>query len=87
VTLGMPVLLATNVNTSNQNVEQFMKLVRDGTAEIARTFYRAGFITDKTSRLGISMPLHPGAENFYARIRQQQAQQPGTHKEPDDENE
>ena len=87
VTLGMPVLLATNVNTSNQDVEQFMKLIRDGTAEIARTFYRAGFITDKTSRLGISMPLHPGAENFYARIRQQQAQQPGTHKEPDDENE
>jgi TRAP transporter TAXI family solute receptor len=80
VTLGMPALLATNINTSNEDVEQFMKLIRDGSAEIARTFYRAGFITDKTSRLGISMPLHPGAENFYARIRQQQAQQPGTDK-------
>ena len=80
VTLGMPALLATNINTSNEAVEQFMKLIRDGSAEIARTFYRAGFITDKTSRLGISLPLHPGAENFYARIRQQQAQQPGTTK-------
>jgi hypothetical protein len=80
VTLGMPALLATNINTSNEAVEQFMKLIRDGTAEISRTFYRAGFISDKTSMLGISMPLHPGAENFYARTRLQQAAQPGTSK-------
>jgi len=80
-TLGLAALLATNVNTLDKDVEQFMKLMRDGTGEIARTFYRAGFITDKTSRLGISMPLHPGAENFYARIRQEQAQQSSTTNE------
>jgi len=81
VTLGMSALLATNVNTPDEDVEQFMKLLRDGTGEIARTFYRAGFITDKTSRLGISMPLHPGAEKFYARIQQEQAQTTGTTSE------
>jgi TRAP transporter TAXI family solute receptor len=68
LTLGMAALLATNVNTSNEDVAQFMKLMRDGTGEIARTFYGAGFITDETSRLGISMPLHPGAEEFYKEI-------------------
>jgi len=67
-TLGMAALLATNINTSNEDVEQFMTLLRDGSEEIARTFFRAGFITDKTSRLGISMPLHPGAEKFYKEI-------------------
>ena len=45
-----------------------MKLIRDGTGEISRTFYSAGFITDKTSRLGISMPLHPGAIKFYKEL-------------------
>ena len=68
VTLGMAALLATNVNISDEDVKQFMKLLRDGTGEIARTFYSAGFITDKTSRLGISMPLHPGAIKFYKNI-------------------
>ena len=68
MTLGMAALLATNVNIADEDVEQFMKLLRDGTGEIARTFYSAGFITDKTSRLGISMPLHPGAIKFYKKI-------------------
>jgi TRAP transporter TAXI family solute receptor len=68
VTLGMAALLATNVNIPDKDVEQFMKLLRDGTGEIARTFYSAGFITDKTSRLGISMPLHPGAIKFYKEL-------------------
>ena len=68
VTLGMAALLATNVNISDEDVKQLMKLIRDGTGEIARTFYSAGFITDKTSRLGISMPLHPGAIKFYKNI-------------------
>ena len=71
VTLGMAALLATNVNISDEDVEQFMKLMRDGTGEIARTFYSAGFITDKTSRLGISMPLHPGAIKFYKELSDQ----------------
>ena len=82
-TLGMAALLATNVHIADEDVEQFMKLMRDGTGEIARTFYSAGFITDKTSRLGISMPLHPGAEKFYTRIRQEQVQEPGTNTESD----
>ena len=85
LTLAMAALLATNVNTSNEDVAQFMTLLRDGTGEIARTFYRAGFITDKTSRLGISMPLHPGAEKFYARIRQEQKS--GTHNEAEKDGE
>ena len=68
MTLGMSALLATNVNIPDKDVEQFMKLMRDGTGEITRTFYSAGFITDKTSRLGISMPLHPGAIKFYKEL-------------------
>ena len=73
VTLGMAALLATNVNIADEDVELFMKLMRDGTGEIARTFYSAGFITDKTSRLGISMPLHPGAIKFYKELSDSRA--------------
>jgi len=50
-----------------------MKLMQEGTEEIAKTFYQAGFITHKTVRLGISMPLHPAAKRYYEQFQKQQA--------------
>jgi len=72
VTIGMAVLLATSVHTPDDVVLQVMNLMREGTAEIAQSFYRAGFINYKTARLGISMPLHPAAKKYYADFRQKQ---------------
>ncbi len=72
LTLGMTALLATSKHTQDEVVEKYMQLMSDGAEEIAQTFYRAGFISNKTARLGISMPLHPAAEKFYEQIQQQQ---------------
>ena len=74
LTLGMAALLTTNVNTKDEVVQQFMALTVDGADEIAQTFYRAGFITYKTARLGISMPLHPAAKKFYKHYKEQVAE-------------
>ena len=74
LTLGMTALLTTSKYTPDKIVEQFMQLMSDGTEEIAQTFYRAGFISYKTARLGISMPLHPAAQRYYERIQQQEQQ-------------
>ncbi len=68
LTLGMAALLTTSINTPEKIVRRVMQLIRDGSEEISRSFYRAGFITDKTVRLGISMPLHPGAKKFYEEL-------------------
>jgi TRAP transporter TAXI family solute receptor len=80
-TLGVSALLITSVNTPDEIVEQYMKLMQEGSEEIAQTFYRAGFITRKTVRLGISMPLHPAAKKYYDDFQQQLEQASGEQKE------
>jgi len=82
LTLGMAALLTTNVNTPDKDVEQYMKLMREGTEEISHTFYRAGFISYKTARLGISMPLHPAAEKYYEQVRLQKADESKAKESP-----
>ena len=80
LTLGMAALLTTNVNTKDEVVLQFMRLMQEGADEISQTFYRAAFITYKTARLGISMPLHPAAKKYYDRFQQQQEQESSDNK-------
>jgi hypothetical protein len=65
-TLGFPALLLTNRATSDKDVRTFLTLMVEGADDIARHFYRAGFISTDTARLGIAVPLHPGAEQYYA---------------------
>jgi hypothetical protein len=49
-----------------------MKMMIAGGEEISLSFYQAGFISYKTARLGISMPLHPAAERYYTQYLKQQ---------------
>ncbi|MEA3413772.1 MAG: TAXI family TRAP transporter solute-binding subunit [Pseudomonadota bacterium] len=69
-TLGLAALLITNRKTRDEDVERFLDLMVDGADVLSKDFYRAGFISGKTARLGISIPLHPGAERFYERRRE-----------------
>ena len=71
-TLGFAALLITSNRTSDGNVEKFLDLVVDSANELAPEFYRAGFISTKTSRLGISIPMHPGATRFYEKLKDKQ---------------
>jgi len=81
LTLGVSALLTTSVNTADEVVVQYMRLMQEGAEEIAQTFYRAGFITRKTVRLGISMPLHPAAKRYYEDFQQQLEQTSAEEKE------
>lgn len=65
-TLGFAALLLTNRATSDEDVRTFLTLMVEGADDIARNFYRAGFISQDTARLGIAVPLHPAAEQYYA---------------------
>ena len=73
MTLGVAALLTTNINTPDEVVTRFMELLREGAENISQKFYQAGFFTLKTSRLGISMPLHPAAKSFYDMINEELA--------------
>jgi TRAP transporter TAXI family solute receptor len=67
-TLGFAALLITSKRTSDDDVEQFLDLVVSSANELTHEFYRAGFISTETSRLGISIPMHPGATRFYEKL-------------------
>ena len=69
-TLGMTALLTTNKHTPDKVVIDYMTLMSEGVDEIAKTFYLAGFISAKTVRLGISMPLHPAVEKYYSQPKE-----------------
>jgi len=74
LTLGMAALLITNIRTEDKVVQQYMKLMEEGADEIAASFYHAGFITYKTVRLGISLPLHPAAKKYYDAFQKQKVE-------------
>ena len=66
--IGFAALLITSVRTSDNDVESFLSLVVDSADELVREFYRVGFISTKTSQLGIALPMHPGATRFYEKM-------------------
>lgn len=78
LTLGITALLTTSTHTPDEVVDNYMKLMHEGAEEIAKEFYLASFITSKTVRLGISMPLHPAAKKYYEQFKKQQAEEPGS---------
>jgi len=68
-TLGLTALLLTHQRTADEIVEKVLEMLLDSRSELAKKYYRAGFISNETMRLGIAVPLHPGAEKFYARYK------------------
>ncbi|RLA22695.1 MAG: hypothetical protein DRQ62_07510, partial [Gammaproteobacteria bacterium] len=65
-TLGLTALLITHKRTTDAAVEKVLEMLLDSRNELAKKYYRAGFISGATMRLGIAVPLHPGAVKFYA---------------------
>jgi TRAP transporter TAXI family solute receptor len=64
-TVGMAAVLLTNRTTPDAQVEHVLELLLDGAGALSKDYYRAGFISADTVRLGIAVPLHPAAERFY----------------------
>ena len=64
-TLGLAAVLVTDAKTDAALVSQVLEILPDGSEGLAQAYYRAGFISRDTVRLGIAVPLHPAAERFY----------------------
>lgn len=70
-TLGLAAALMTHARVEDKKVEEILELLLTGGDELARNYYRAAFISPKTMRLGLEVPLHPAAARFYDRYDQQ----------------
>ena len=79
-TLGFAALLITSRKTPEQDVERFLNLLAQGADVLSKDFYRAAFISRKTARQGISVPLHAGAERFFQQLETREAADPGMQK-------
>lgn len=71
-TLGLAAALMTHREVADEKVAEMLTLLLSGVDELARKYYRAAFISRDTMRLGMTVPLHPAAERFYAHYDQQQ---------------
>ncbi|TXK94984.1 hypothetical protein BMR02_08205 [Methylococcaceae bacterium HT1] len=72
-TIGLTALLVTHQRVADETVEKMLEMLLHSRNDndLTQKHYRAGFISNKTMRLGIAVPLHPGAEKYYARRNQQ----------------
>jgi TRAP transporter TAXI family solute receptor len=66
--LAMTAVLVTNRLAPDEQVERVLELIVDSADGLSRDFFRAGFISRETMRLGIAVPLHPAATRFYERL-------------------
>jgi TRAP transporter TAXI family solute receptor len=64
-TLGLAAALVTHEATEDGLVHQMLEYLLDGSEGLADAYYRAGFISRDTARLGIAVPMHSAAERFY----------------------
>jgi TRAP transporter TAXI family solute receptor len=72
-TLAMTAALVTNRLTPDAQVERVLELIVDSADELSGVFFRAGFISKETMRLGIAVPLHPAAALFYEQLEKDTA--------------
>jgi len=72
-TLGLASVLVTSRHVADASVERLLELIVDGADELARRYYRAAFVSRETMRLGIAVPLHRAAAQFYAQREEDEA--------------
>ena len=63
--LALAAALVTHADTPDEAVTRILTMLLDATTELAQTYYRAGFISTETMRLGLAVPLHPAAARVY----------------------
>jgi TRAP transporter TAXI family solute receptor len=65
-TLSVTAMLITHQETPDAKVEELLGGLFQNIDAIARQSFQASVISRKTARDGISIPLHPAAERYYA---------------------
>jgi len=64
-TLGTPAILVTNIEQDEKFIYEITKTIFEHTEELANAHAKGKDITLDTATIGLSIPLHPGAEKYY----------------------
>ncbi len=65
MTLGLAASLVTTEEVSDAAVTRLLEMMVDQASALSDSYFRAGFISPETMRLGLAVPLHPAAERYY----------------------
>ena len=65
LTLGLAASLVTTDQVADESVTRLLELIVGQARSLSDSYFRAGFISSETMRLGLAVPLHPAAERFY----------------------
>jgi TRAP transporter TAXI family solute receptor len=63
--LALTAALMTHADTPDDAVTRMLTMLLDGTTELSQIYFRAGFVSTETMRLGLAVPLHPAAARVY----------------------
>lgn len=66
-TLSVTAMLIANKDMADERVTQVLEGLFQNLDAIAKTGFRASFIAPSRAQQGTSIPLHPGAEEYYSR--------------------
>lgn len=66
MTVGVTALLVTNLDTDGDKVREIMETVYANVEQLSRVNPQAGLIDPEQARRGLSIPLHPAAEKYFA---------------------
>jgi TRAP transporter TAXI family solute receptor len=69
-TIGLTAMLIGNRIMPDERVMELLDTMLKSVNVVARKEMRAAFISQQTAQTGISIPLHPAAETFYAPFKQ-----------------
>lgn len=69
-TIGVTAMLIGNQAMPEERVSELLNTMLKSVNAVARKEMRAAFLTQQTAQIGISIPLHPAAEKFYAHFVQ-----------------
>jgi len=69
LTVGLASTLVTHEGVADAAVDRLLEMLVEQADTLSGRYFRAGFISSETMRLGLAVPLHPAAERFYSSAR------------------
>lgn len=64
-TVGATALLVTHKDTKDSDVESLLKMLTQQNEQISKESILANYISKKTLGKGVTIPMHPGAKDFF----------------------
>lgn len=65
-TVGVTAMIITHKDTANEKVQKFLETLFKGVGVLAKESAQANYISPEHAKIGISIPLHEAAKNYFS---------------------